>query len=255
MPLPSTGPISLQDIDTFFDHNSGAPQIQIEEYYGAAPSWPIGIGGTNGPVSMADYRGKDIPTTLTFRMDSTSSISTVLDDVRTYKNGNSNSPNWVTISQAEWDGVSGTLERLAWTRNSDQGTGNPDADGRRRINNTTTQTGETTMPWWWGELRIGNGSGYDSRLCCSSTHKALLRHYPTLTLTWRNDGDASDSTTTYSNLNSTDWAESRVTGFITTQDHMSFVTYLSTASFTPDFRAIIEGGGTGFVEVKLSGRT
>lgn len=254
MPLPSTGPISLQDIDTFFDHNSDTSgKLQIEEYYGAAPSWPIGIGGTNGPVSMSAYRGKDKPYTINFYMDSTSSISTVLDDVRTYKSGNPNSPNWVTISQSEWDGVSGTLERLAWTRSSDQGTGNPDADGRRRINNTTTQTAETTMPWYWGEIRLGNGSGYDNYLACSSTHKALLRHYPTLTLTWSTDG-STESSQTFNSLNSTSWTESRITGYFSPDDYKHWVTYLNVGTISPDIRGIIEGG-VGYVKVQISGRT
>lgn len=50
MTLPSSGPISLQQIQAEFGGN--AP-IAITEYYGVAPGVP-----TSGPISLADFYGK-----------------------------------------------------------------------------------------------------------------------------------------------------------------------------------------------------
>lgn len=79
MPLPSSGPLSLNDIQTEF---GGTNPISLSEYYAGGANVPAGTSGTNGPVpssgaiSISNFYGTS---KAVFRLDTNTYTDTTFD--------------------------------------------------------------------------------------------------------------------------------------------------------------------------------
>jgi hypothetical protein len=167
MTLPTSGPLSLADIQTEF---GGSNPISLSEYYAGGAYVPAGTTGTNGPVpssgtiSISNFYGtSNIPT-----------LSVTADDVSGFSSGPSFS-GFVTTSGSPNTTPTGGVGpyTYAWTHISTSGGNTP------TVSSSTAQN-----PSWSATVSDGDDSISTWRVTVTDSGSRTASTDITVTLTW-----------------------------------------------------------------------
>lgn len=167
MALPTSGPLTLSDIQGEF---GGSNPISLSEYYAGGGLVPSGTSGTNGPVPTSGT----ISISNFYGTSNTPTLEVGAGDVSGTSSGLSSSGLVVSSTSPDTTAIGGTPPyTYAWTHISTSGGTTPN------INSSTTQN-----PSWSVIVDAGDPSVSVWRVTVTDSAAATAHTDITVTLTW-----------------------------------------------------------------------